>query len=181
MTNPHHIDQPMGIGAIEHLFDRLWGLSRSLTGNGVRQSFEIVHEHIPYDIHEMASGEEVFDWTVPLEWNVRDAWLETPDGRRIARFTDNNLHLMGYSEPMDQTLPWSELTSHLYIDNNMPNAIPYRTSYYKRNWGFCLTKNEYDPLSAVTSIDTVDRVDNCMEGMRARFNRLSSTSIPHSE
>jgi len=131
---------------LEDLLNRLWDIPRSLTGNGVRKSFQILYEHVPYKIHEVPSGKEVFDWKVPLEWNAREAWIVTPTGQRIANFSENNLHLMGYSEPVDKTVTWDELASHLYVDRQNRHFIPYRTSYYQRDWGFSLAAEAYDRL-----------------------------------
>ena len=134
---------------MEGYFDRLWPICRSLTGNGVRQSIDILKEIIPFEVHEIPSGTQVYDWTIPKEWNIDDAWIETPAGERIARFADNNLHVLGYSTPINQTMSWSELESHLHVLPSLPDAIPYRTSYYRENWGFCLTKTQYDSLPRV--------------------------------
>lgn len=132
---------------IFRLVSRLFPINRSLTGNGVRETLEIIREVAPQlNIHEIPSGTKVFDWEVPDEWNVREAWLEDPDGNRIADFRNHNLHLVGYSVPVDKTLSLAELQSHLYSLPGQPNAIPYVTSYYSRNWGFCLPHKEREKL-----------------------------------
>jgi aminopeptidase-like protein len=141
-------DTALKIGeSIHALAKRLWPVNRSLTGNGVRETLSVFKELLPdLIVHEIPSGTEVFDWTIPDEWNVREAWIEGPDGRRIADFAENNLHLMGYSIPVDKVLSLEELQSYLYSIPDMPEAIPYITSYYARRWGFCLKESERSKL-----------------------------------
>ncbi|MDX1907974.1 MAG: DUF4910 domain-containing protein [Bacteroidia bacterium] len=131
---------------LESYFDRLWPICRSLTGDGVRETLHILRELVPLTVHEVPSGRQVFDWTIPHEWNIRDAWIETPDGRRVAEFSRHNLHVMSYSIPVDRYLTWDELRPHLFSLPDMPDAIPYMTSYYRENWGFCLTHHELESL-----------------------------------
>jgi len=131
---------------LEHYFDRLWPICRSITGNGLRQSMDILQEVVPLTKHEIPSGTSVFDWTIPKEWNITDAYILCPDGRKIAQFTSNNLHVVSYSIPIDQHIGWNELQAHLHHIPEMPDAIPYMTSYYKENWGFCITHNEWKTL-----------------------------------
>lgn len=124
------------------LAKELFPICRSLTGKGVRDTLSIIQREIPISIHSVPSGTRAFDWTVPDEWNIEDGWLEDPNGRRFAEFRRHNLHLMGYSQPIDSVLPLEKLQAHLHSLPNQPDAIPYRTSYYNRNWGFCLTHRE---------------------------------------
>ncbi|MEO0896463.1 MAG: DUF4910 domain-containing protein [Bacteroidota bacterium] len=131
---------------IESYFDRLWPICRSLTGDGVRDTLRILQELIPIEIHETPSGTKAFDWTVPREWNIRDAYILTPDGRKVADFKVNNLHVMNYAIPTHKKLSWVELEPHLYTLPHLPEAIPYITSYYNENWGFCLRQTTYDSL-----------------------------------
>jgi len=123
---------------VEALFDRLWPICRSITGNGVRESFAILSEVAPYELSEVPSGEKVLDWTVPKEWNIEDAFVEDESGHRVIDFRRNNLHVLGYSVPVDQWFSLDELQPHLYSLPEQPDAIPYFTTYYKERWGFCL-------------------------------------------
>jgi aminopeptidase-like protein len=131
---------------LENYFDRLWPICRSITGDGLRASLNILSEIIPLQLTEVPSGTEVFDWTVPKEWNIRNAWIITPDGKKIADFQVNNLHVVNYSAPVHKKLSWTELKNHLHTVPEMPHAIPYITSYYRETWGFCLTHAEYEKL-----------------------------------
>jgi len=128
------------------LAERLFPICRSITGDGVRQTLHIVQEYIPIQIHEVPSGTQVFDWTVPKEWNIRDAWVKAPDGQKIIDFKVHNLHLLNYSVPIHQELPLEELKKHLFTLPDKPDLIPYRTSYYQENWGFCLSHHQYQGL-----------------------------------
>lgn len=123
---------------MEALFDRLWPLPRSLTGAGVRASHTMLSEVLPLERIEVESHTPVLDWSVPLEWNVNEAYVIAPDGSRVLDFRINNLHLVGYSEPFRGRLSRAELDQHLYSLPDYPHAIPYVTSYYRRRWGFCL-------------------------------------------
>lgn len=132
---------------IHALANRLWGINRSLTGDGVRETLSILKENLPeLQIHEVPSGTKVFDWTIPKEWKVRHAYIITPAGKKLCDFAVNNLHLLGYSTPVNRTIALSELQEHLYSLPEQPNAIPYITSYYKERWGFCITQYERDLL-----------------------------------
>jgi aminopeptidase-like protein len=133
---------------IYNLAEKLWPINRSTTGDGVRKTLSIIKEKIPeLKIFEIPSGTEVFDWTVPKEWKVRDAYIITPDGEKICQFKKNNLHLVGYSSPINLKIPLSKLQDHLYSLPNQPDAIPYITSYYEKRWGFCITHDERQSLT----------------------------------
>lgn len=127
---------------IEALFDRLWPLMRSLTGEGVRATHDILSEYMPLQRIEVPSGTRVFDWVVPKEWVVRDAHVIGPDGWRMLDVADNSLRLVNYSVPFRGTLSLAALDKHLHSRRDMPDAIPYVTSYYEPRWGFCLSQNE---------------------------------------
>jgi len=127
---------------LEHYFDRLWSLNRSLTGEGNRESLRILSELVDLKVHEIPSGTTCFDWTVPPEWNAREAWIKDPKGNIVVDFRENNLHLLGYSTPIHAKISLAELKKNLYSLPDNPDWIPYRTSYYKERWGFCLTHNQ---------------------------------------
>jgi len=131
---------------IEAYFDRLWPLLRSITGDGVRATHEILGEIVDLTQIEIPSGTAVFDWIVPKEWRVREAFVRTPTGKRILDVAKNNLHLLNYSAPFRGHLSRQELDEHLHSDPANPSAIPYRTSYYQERWGFCVSQVERDAL-----------------------------------
>jgi aminopeptidase-like protein len=128
---------------IHALARRLWPIPRSITGDGVRQTLSILKEICPdLTIHEVPSGTAAFDWTVPDEWAISEARLTGPGGETICDFATNNLHVVGYSTPVDETLSLEDLQSHLYSLPDQPDAIPYVTSYYADRWGFCLSHKQ---------------------------------------
>ena len=129
------------------LAQRLWPIPRSITGNGVRETLGIIREYLPnLTINEVPSGTAVFDWQVPDEWNVTGARLIGPDGDTIVDWQDSNLHIVGYSIPVDTELSLEDLQAHLHSLPDQPDAIPYVTSYYNRTWGFCLTHEQREQL-----------------------------------
>ncbi|MCC6253024.1 MAG: DUF4910 domain-containing protein [Bacteroidia bacterium] len=131
---------------LEQYFDTLWPICRSITGNGLRQSFKILQEIIPLELTEVPTDTQVLDWKIPKEWNINDAYIVTPDGKKIAEFKVNNLHIMNYSISVNKEMGWDELKNHLHTLPDKPDAIPYLTTYYKETWGFCITYNEYKNL-----------------------------------
>jgi aminopeptidase-like protein len=131
---------------LEAYFDRLWPICRSITGNGFRSSLGILSEVAGYKATEIPSGTKVLDWIVPPEWNIDDAYVENEAGDRVIDFKKNNLHVVSYSVPVDEWLPLEELQKHLYSLPEIPNAIPYLTSYYNPRWGFCLSEEHRQTL-----------------------------------
>ena len=123
------------------LIAKLYPLCRSMTGDGVRQTLAIIKEHIPLTILEVASGTQAFDWTVPKEWNIRDAYIKSPGGEKVVDFKQSNLHVVSYSSPVRATMDLSQLKEHLFTLPDQPDLIPYRTSFFKESWGFCMSHN----------------------------------------
>ena len=139
---------PEQIGKSLHQFAaELYPICRSITGDGIRKTFATIQKRIPLQLSEVPSGTEVFDWTVPKEWNIRDAYVKDGSGRRVVDFQRSNLHVVNYSTPVHATLPLSELKQHLHTLPEHPDRIPYRTSYYKETWGFCLAHNQMVALA----------------------------------
>lgn len=131
---------------LDSRFDELWSIPRSITGSGFRESLEILQQDVPFEIESIPSGTEVFDWQVPPEWRINEARLTGPDGEVYADFDETSLAVLNYSEPVDETVSLNELEPHLYTLPELPDATPYVTSYYERNWGFCLPHNVYESL-----------------------------------
>jgi aminopeptidase-like protein len=133
--------------AMMALIEELFPICRSITGNGVRQTLAILQRYIALEVKEVPSGTPVLDWTVPPEWNIRGAYIAREDGSRIVDFTANNLHVVQYSQPIDAWMPLAELRPHLHSLPDKPDWIPYRTSYYREDWGFCLTHRQLSGLA----------------------------------
>ena len=133
-------------GGLFDLAARLFPICRSLTGEGNRQTLAILSEQIPLRIHEVPSGTPVLDWTVPPEWTIREAWIRDPQGRTVVDFRNHNLHVVGYSRPVRQTMTLDELRPHLHSLPDHPDWIPYRTSYSHETWGFCLSASRKQSL-----------------------------------
>lgn len=130
----------------DDLLHRLFPICRSITGDGLRRTLNLLREITNFQLHEVPSGTVCYDWTVPDEWNVRDAYVADSIGRRVIDFQQNNLHLVNYSIPFEGTLTYYELAPHLHTLPDLPTAIPYRTTYYNRVWGFCLTHAQFQKL-----------------------------------
>jgi aminopeptidase-like protein len=128
------------------LVAELYPICRSITGDGVRRTLEIVDREIGLEVHEVPTGTQVLDWTVPREWNVRDAWVANAAGERVIDFQASNLHLVSYSVPVRATMPLAELRGHLFTLPDHPDWVPYRTSYYAERWGFCASQRLVDSL-----------------------------------
>jgi aminopeptidase-like protein len=139
----------------------LFPICRSITGNGLRESLRMVGQVIPIDITEVPSGTPVLDWIVPPEWNIRAAWISDQDGHRIVDFEQSNLHVVNYSVPIHRTLPLAELRPHLHTLPGYPSWVPYRTSYYEENWGFCLADKVLSDFQTVGEYEVV--IDSTLE------------------
>lgn len=143
------------------LLRRLFPICRSLTGNGVRETLRVLDETVPFDQTEIPSGTVCYDWMVPNEWNIADAFVADATGCRLIDFRENNLHVVSYSVPVDRVMSFAELRPHLHSLPAMPTAIPYRTSYYREEWGFCLTHEQLATLDASASYHV--RIDARLE------------------
>lgn len=143
-TLPNLQNSNLEIGEkLYQLICELYPICRSITGNGFRETLSIIQKHIPLEIHEVPSGTQVFDWTVPKEWNINDAYIKNSQGEKIVDFANSNLHAINYSIPVDKKVSLAELKEHLFTIPEYPDWIPYRTSYYQEMWGFCLSHNQY--------------------------------------
>jgi aminopeptidase-like protein len=128
------------------LMVKLYPICRSITGDGVRDTLEIIKEIIPIEIKEVPTGKKVFDWTVPKEWNIKDAFIKNSSGEKIVDFKKSNLHVLNYSHPVHIKIRLDELKDHLYSLSDYPDWVPYLTSYYQENWGFCITDKQLKSL-----------------------------------
>lgn len=129
------------------LVEELYPICRSITGNGVRQTLEIINRQIPLRTIEIPTGQTAFDWSVPKEWNIKDAWIKTKSGEKIVDFQKSNLHVLNYSVPVNTIVTLDELKAHLFTLPDHPDWIPYRTSYYNENWGFCIPHSLFEQLT----------------------------------
>lgn len=135
--------KPGNVGeAMHQLIRELYPICRSISGDGFRETLKLIQGHIPLEIHEVPTGTKVFDWTVPKEWNIKDAYIKNAKGECIVDFRQSNLHVLNYSVPIKAKLSLAELKEHLFTLPDHPDWIPYRTSYYKEAWGFCLSHNQ---------------------------------------
>ena len=172
---------------IFQLIERLYPICRSITGDGVRQTLRILQEYIPLTIREVPSGTRVFDWAVPKEWNIKDAYIKNSKGEKLVDFQKSNLHVLNYSLPIHEKVSLDELKAHSFSLPDKPDWIPYRTSYYKENWGFCLShkqlaelqEDEYEVLIDSTLRDGhLSYGEYCIKGERVD-EILISTHVCH--
>jgi len=141
------LEQNSGIGNEMHeLIQKLFPICRSITGNGIRETLRIIQEHIPIEIKEIPSGTKVFDWTIPKEWNIKDAYIKKLDGEKIIDFSKTNLHVLHYSVPIRKKIKLKDLKEHLHTLPDQPELIPYLTSYYNEDWGFCLSEKQLENM-----------------------------------
>jgi len=143
-----------------HLAERLYPICRSITGNGVRETLNILQEIVPLELHEVPTGTSIFDWTVPKEWNIRDAYVRNMQGEKLIAFDRCNLHVVNYSTPISATVSLQELKAHTHTLPDHPQWIPYRTSYYKEDWGFCMS---HDQLQSLPDGDYQVSIDASLE------------------
>jgi aminopeptidase-like protein len=149
------------LGAELHEFiAELFPLCRSVTGDGLRETLRRISARVPLELHEVPTGTQVFDWTIPREWNIRDAYVKDAQGRRVLDFKSSNLHVVNYSVPVDRRLPLSELRERVATIPERPDWIPYRTSYYREDWGFCLSHNS---LLSLEEGEYEVRIDSTLE------------------
>ena len=146
MQNRVDINKYINKKILKYYFQRLYKIPRSILGKGFRESLNILGEIVDLNIINVLSGRKVLDWKVPQEWVIDDAYIITPNGKKIADFKKNNLHVLNYSIPINKIVNLKELKKNIFTLPSLPNAIPYVTSYYKKNWGFCLTYNEFKKL-----------------------------------
>jgi aminopeptidase-like protein len=138
---------PAALGPTIHaLMRELYPICRSITGDGFRQTLARLKKEVPLEVHEVPSGTEVFDWTVPREWNIRDAYVKNSKGDRVIDFRRHNLHVVNYSAPVQGQMSLAQLRPHLHSLPDQPDLIPYRTSYYEEAWGFCLTHRQLEQM-----------------------------------
>lgn len=143
-TNSLPISSDNALGKqMYQLISQLYPICRSITGNGFRETLRILQNYIPLEVREVPTGTEVYDWTVPQEWNINDAYIKNDRGEKLIDFQACNLHVVNYSVPVQQKISLDELKKHLFSLPDYPDWVPYRTSYYKESWGFCLTHKQY--------------------------------------
>ena len=151
----------------------LFPICRSLTGTGVRETLDYLRNLLPnMTIHEVPSGTQAFDWTVPNEWNIDDAFVMDVHGNKIIDFKKNNLHVVGYSEPVSCRIPFIELDHHLHSLPDLPQAVPYVTSYYERRWGFCISENQRNNLRQQPDALFDVRIDSSLEAGSLTYGEL---------
>lgn len=151
------------------LVSNLYPICRSITGDGVRETLKILKEHIPLEIHEVPTGAQVFDWNIPREWNIRDAWIKNPAGEKIVDFKKCNLHVLNYTVPVKRKISLAELKQHVFTLPDFPERVPYRTSYYKENWAFCLSHAQ---LSTMPEGEYEILIDSTLEPGNLTYGEL---------
>jgi aminopeptidase-like protein len=151
---------------LHRLASELFPICRSITGDGIRKTLALIGNRIPLRISEVPTGTQVFDWTVPKEWNIRDAYMKAPDGTRVVDFQKSCLHVLNYSTPIHAKMRLSELKAHLFTIPEKPDWVPYRTSYYQENWGFCLSHNQ---MLALADCEYEVCIDSSLEDGRLTY------------
>ena len=152
-------EQLIARGVGEEIFAlaaRIFPICRSITGNGVRQTLREIGSHLALEVHEVPTGTEVFDWTIPREWNIRDAYIKDHVGNKVVDFAQSNLHVMSYSVPVRTRVSLEELKKHVHTLPEQPDLIPYRTSYYAEDWAFCMAHRQLEDLREETYEVVID-------------------------
>ena len=155
---------------LHDLIRRLYPICRSITGDGFRETLHIIREQIPIELREVPSGTQALDWIVPREWNIRDAWIKNSAGDRLVDFRKLNLHVVNYSVPVKATMRLAELKDHLFTLPEHPEWVPYRTSYYKESWGFCLSEQQLQQLRADEDYEVC--IDSTLENGHLTYGEL---------
>jgi aminopeptidase-like protein len=148
---------------IDKLLKKLYPITRSITGDGNRETLKIFQEIAPIKIREYLSGQEVYDWIVPKEWNIKNAWIKNSKGEKVIDFKNSNLHIVSYSISVNEKLRLIDFKDHLFFLENSPDAIPYRTSYYNETWGFCLSFNDYEKFFSDDNEEFEIFIDSSLE------------------
>lgn len=154
------------------LMEEVFYKCRSLTGEGAYDTLKMIQREIGIQINEIESGKKVFDWTIPEEWNIKDAYVLNSNGEKVIDFKENNLHILNYSSPINEVVKFGDLKNHLYTLPNHPNWIPYKTSYYQKNWGFCLSQNQYDSIFTDDEEEFHVVIDTTLENGVLRYGEL---------
>lgn len=152
------------------LIARLYPICRSITGDGVRETLRILSEQIPLEVREVPSGTTVFDWTVPREWNIREAWIKDSTGQKLIDFHKLNLHVVSYSSPIRQRMRLATLREHLFTIPEHPGVVPYRTSYYEENWGFCLSEEQLSRFDEEQEYEVL--IDSSLQDGRLTYGEV---------
>jgi len=148
---------------------QLYPVCRSITGEGIRKTLAMISERVPLQLYDVPTGTPVFDWAVPKEWNIRDAYIKLPDGQRVVDFRKSNLHVLNYSVPVHARMSLAGLKPHLFSIPDRPEWIPYRTSYYRESWGFCLSENQ---LRALEDVEYEVCIDSSLEPGRLTYGEF---------
>ena len=165
----HGFDPAASGSRMFEFIEELFPICRSITGVGIRETLRRIAKRVPMDVHEIPTGTQVFDWTVPNEWNIHDAYIADRDGHRVVDFHEHNLHVVGYSVPVHARMSLSELKDHVYTLPNRPDVIPYRTSYYTEAWGYCM---EDARLQQLTDAEYDVRIDSSLEPGSLTYGEL---------
>jgi aminopeptidase-like protein len=161
---------PLAEGQVMYrLIEELYPICRSITGDGLRQTLRLLQKRVPLELREVPTGTQVFDWTVPKEWNIRDAYVKNSKGERVIDFQKSNLHVVNYSVPVDRRMALAELKEHLFTLPAHPDWIPYRTSYYSESWGFCLSERQ---LAALPDGEYDVRIDSTLQAGHLTYGEL---------